>query len=291
MNTKYQEQEFLKNYNTNNYEKPSVTVDVVALTIGEKDETNYRKNTKKRLKVLLMKRTDFPFKDMWALPGGFVDIRETLEDATARVLLNKTDLSKAYLEQLYTWDEIDRDPRHRIFSISYLTLIQEDNLQTKSADKTYEWFNLSMDRIFEKTEKIDGGERWTTIERLEFESEKESFIVTIELTRTMQERLLSQSYRVLENDHIAFDHPKIIAYALKRLREKIEYTPIAFSLMPSRFTLTQLQQVYETILNRVLLKANFRRKIANMVIETEEYKKDAGHRPSKLFKFNNKFDL
>ena len=61
--------------------------------------------------------------------------------------------------------------------------------------------------------------------------------------------------------------------------------------MSEKFTLTQLQQVYEVILGKSLLKANFRRKIANMVEETDEYTKNSGHRPSKLYRFNNKFNF
>ena len=88
---------------------------------------------------------------------------------------------------------------------------------------------------------------------------------------------------------IAFDHARIIAYGIERLRNKIEYTDIAFSLMPRYFTLTELQQVYEVILDKELLKANFRRKIADRVEETNRYRKAAGHRPSKLYTYRREF--
>ena len=91
--------------------------------------------------------------------------------------------------------------------------------------------------------------------------------------------------QILQSD-LAFDHAKILIYAIERLKNKVEYTTIAFNLMPPKFTLTKLQQVYEILLDKPLLKANFRRKIADMVIETEEYEENAGHRPSKLYKFN-----
>ena len=91
--------------------------------------------------------------------------------------------------------------------------------------------------------------------------------------------------QILQSD-LAFDHSKILIYAIERLKNKVEYTSIAFNLMPEKFTLTKLQQVYEILLDKPLLKANFRRKIADMVIETEEYEENAGHRPSKLYKFN-----
>ena len=96
---------------------------------------------------------------------------------------------------------------------------------------------------------------------------------------------LSIYTQILKSD-LAFDHAKILIYAIERLKNKVEYTTIAFSLMPEKFTLTELQRVYEILLDKSLFKANFRRKIADMVIETEEYEESAGHRPSKLFKFN-----
>ncbi len=91
--------------------------------------------------------------------------------------------------------------------------------------------------------------------------------------------------QILESE-LAFDHAKMLIYAIERLKNKVEYTTIAFNLMPEKFTLTKLQQVYEILLDKPLLKANFRRKIADMVIETDEYEENAGHRPSKLYCFN-----
>lgn len=283
------EQAFLEGYRADEFERPSVSVDVVAFTVRDDEAENYRKNAEKKLEVLLMKRTDFPFKDRWALPGGFVGIDEDMEEAAQRVLKSKTDLSKAYLEQLYTWGAVDRDPRHRIFSISYLTLLREANLKEQSRNKNYEWFALNMKTLREEWEESEKGYRLTRIEEIRLESEKESFTVQIKWNRTLQNGIIEQVCEILENESLAFDHAKIIAYALRRLREKIEYSPLAFSLMPERFTLTQLQQVYERILGRELLKANFRRKIAPMVIETDDYKKDSGHRPSKLYRFNTRF--
>lgn len=284
-----EEQRFLDSYRADEFEKPSVSVDVVAFTVRDDEAENYRKNAKKKLEVLLTRRTNFPFKDRWALPGGFVGIKEDTEEAVQRVLRNKTDLSKAYLEQLYTWGAVDRDPRHRIFSISYLTLVQEANLKEKSQAISYEWFALSMNPLSEELVESATGYSLTRSEEICFESASEAFTVKIKWNRSMQNGLIEQSCELSENESLAFDHAKIIAYALRRLREKIEYSPLAFSLMPNRFTLTELQQVYELILGKELLKANFRRKIAPMVIETEDYKKDSGHRPSKLYRFNAGF--
>ncbi|GAE87969.1 Nudix-related transcriptional regulator NrtR [Acetivibrio straminisolvens JCM 21531] len=121
---------------------------------------------------------------------------------------------------------------------------------------------------------------------MKLSNEEENLSAVIKTVKTVEGKISRVEREIVESNGIAFDHAKIIQYAIERLRNKIEYTDIAFNLMPARFTLTELQQVYEVILDKELLKANFRRKIADMVIETNEYTKDAGHRPSKLFKFN-----
>jgi len=120
---------------------------------------------------------------------------------------------------------------------------------------------------------------------LRLSDEEDNLSAVIKVVKTVEGRVSRVEREIVESHGIAFDHAKIIEYAVERLRNKIEYTDIAFNLMPERFTLTELQQVYEVILVGAV-KANFRRKIANMVIETNEYTKDAGHRPSKLFRFN-----
>jgi hypothetical protein len=93
-------------------------------------------------------------------------------------------------------------------------------------------------------------------------------------------------YEIVSNDGLAFDHAKIIACAIDRLRGKVNYTDIALHLMPMLFTLTELQQVYEVIMDKELLKAAFRRKVADLVVETDHYTENAGHRPSRLYRRN-----
>lgn len=126
-------------------------------------------------------------------------------------------------------------------------------------------------------------QRWF---KLTLSNDDDELYAIVKTEKTVDGKITSIKREIVESHGIAFDHAKVIQYGIERLRNKIEYTDIAFNLMPSRFTLTELQQVYEIILDTELLKANFRRKIADMVVETNEYTKDAGHRPSKLFRFN-----
>ena len=210
------EKQFLEQYSSEEYEKPSVAVDLVLFTID--DDT---------LKCALIKRDQHPFMDMLSLPGVFVGINESLDDAVRRGIKAKAGLHDIYFEQLYTWGEVDRDPRMRIISVSYLALVPIEKLDTTAELYSY-------DEICEMT--------------------------------------------------LAFDHKKIIEYSRDRLKNKANYTNIAFEFLQEEFTLPQLQRVYEILLDKPLYKANFRKKIEPLIQDTEKMTSGEAHRPSKLYK-------
>jgi 8-oxo-dGTP diphosphatase len=116
------------------YEKPSVTVDIVIFTIKDK-----------KLKVLLIKRALEPFKGKWALPGGFVRIHESIEDAAKRELQEETGVKDVYLEQLYSFGDPKRDPRGRVITIAYMALINSDEIKLVANTDAIEteWFEIS----------------------------------------------------------------------------------------------------------------------------------------------------
>ena len=136
------EEEFLKNYNSDRFEKLSMTADILLVSVSDQESSNYRKTSKKMMSILLVKRSDYPYKDQWCLPGGFLDVKsETLEECARRVLKNETNLSNIYLEQLYTFDGLDRDPRMRVVSTSYIALVEEETFLAnpqKYIDNAYE---------------------------------------------------------------------------------------------------------------------------------------------------------
>jgi len=135
------EKEFLKDYNSNNFEKLSMTSDILILSVSSEAQTNYRKNDRKMMSVLLVKRNDYPYKGKWCLPGGFLDPKkETLEECAKRVLKRETNLSNIYLEQLYTFDSPNRDPRMRIVSTSFVALIDRERLTDKVEHAS--WFDI-----------------------------------------------------------------------------------------------------------------------------------------------------
>ncbi|OAA90207.1 NUDIX hydrolase [Clostridium ljungdahlii] len=280
------EEEFLKQYDDSIYEKPSLTVDMLIFTVMNEKKENYRKLPEKSLKILLVKRGDHPYIGKWALPGGFVGINESLDEAALRVLRSETNIDDIYMEQLYTWGEVDRDPRTRVISSSYMALVDSSSLSIKagSDEEDAAWFNVSYNLLQEKKEAVEKGYIYEQIVQIKLWNENEDLSAKIKIVENPDGKV---SREIMESTGIAFDHGKFIEYAINRLRNKIEYTSLAFNLMPELFTLTELQQVYEVIQGKELLAAAFRRKVANMVVETNQFTKDAGHRPSKLFRYNS----
>lgn len=270
------------------YFKPSVTVDSIIFTIRDSQTENYRKLPEKKLEILLVKRAQEPYKDKWSLPGTFVGEKETLEEAVNRSLAEKTNIKDIYLEQLYTWGAPERDPRTRVISTSYMGLVDSDNIQIKAGKyvEDIDWFDVQLKLLKESNKEKKNG--YYKTEEIEILLTNKNTVLKskVKVVKELVNGNLIIYTQILQSD-LAFDHAKLLIYAIERLKNKVEYTTIAFNLMPERFTLTQLQQVYEILLDKPLLKANFRRKIADMVIETDEQEENAGHRPSKLYKFNN----
>lgn len=202
-----------------------VTVDVVIFTV--RDDA---------LQLLLVQRGTTPFKDRWALPGGFIREHEPLEQAALRELEEETGVRDVYLEQLYTFGDPGRDPRGRVITVAYYALIASDR-QTLAAGTDA------------------AAARW---------------------------------WPAGSPPPLAFDHRDILEYAVERLRNKLEYTTVGFQLLPARFTLTQLQRVYEAILGRALDKRNFRRKMELLDVLTplEEWVQEGAGRPAQLYRFS-----
>lgn len=282
------EKEFLSAYDDSKYKKPSITVDMLIFTVTDGFKPSYRKLPQKVLKVLMIKRGNHPYMGQWALPGGFVSIDESLDDAALRELKEEVNIDNIYMEQLYTWGEVDRDPRSRVISCSYMSLVDSSYLNIKAGDDADDarWFTVKSSVMGRHKTEIPGGSISEDLIRIELSEGSLQLFAVIKITKKIKGKILSEDREIIESNGIAFDHGKIIQYGIERLRNKIEYTDIAFNLMPSMFSLTELQQVYEVILDRKLLKANFRRKISGMVIETDKHVRDVGHRPSKLYRFN-----
>ncbi len=269
------------------YFKPSVTVDTIIFTIRDSEVENYRKLPEKKFQILLVKRSQEPYKDKWSLPGTFVGKEERFEEAVNRCLEEKANVKNIYLEQLYSWGEPSRDPRGRVISTSYMGLVDSNEIKIKAGKNVedVEWFTIKLNTLKETNKENKDGYYKTEDIQILLEGKNKVLKSKVRVVKELVNGNLIIYTQILKSD-LAFDHAKVLIYAIERLKNKVEYTTIAFNLMPKTFTLTQLQQVYEILLDKPLLKANFRRKIADMVIETDGQEENAGHRPSKLYKFN-----
>jgi 8-oxo-dGTP diphosphatase len=209
------------------YPRGALTVDCVVFGLDDEE-----------LKVLLIQRDLPPFEGTWALPGGFVHVDESLDEAARRELEEETGLTNVFLEQLYTFGAVDRDPRERVVSVAHYALVK-----------------LSEHRVQAATDARDAA--W---------------------------------FGVHDAPTLAFDHATILNMALERLRGKLRYQPVGFELLPKKFALSQLQRLYELVLERKLDKRNFRKRVLAMdlLIETDEVQQDVAHRAARLYRFDER---
>jgi 8-oxo-dGTP diphosphatase len=212
---------------TYEYPRAALTVDCVVFGFGEGE-----------LKLLLIERGLEPFKGRWALPGGFVRVEETIDAAARRELAEEAGLTNVFLEQLYSFGDVDRDPRERVVSVAYYALV-------KSAEHA---------------------------------------------VRAATDAANAQWFPVSEVPKLAFDHATILAAALARLKAKVRYQPIGFELLPPKFTLSQLQHLYEAVLGTELDKRNFRKKVLSfgLLVPLKETQRTGRHRPAQLFQFDDR---
>lgn len=286
------EAEFIEQYKKtekNKYEKPSITTDMVIFTVATEKAPDKRKKAEKELQLLLIRRGGHPYKGDWALAGGFMGIGEDLDTAVQRELKEETGVDGVYAEQLYTWSAVDRDPRMRIVSVSYLALVDQEKLPPLQAGDDAEdvrWFTINDKTVEIRDESVDGMRKRTEEIKLELTSGNINVSATVERATVTDGANTRTTMTMTNHDGIAFDHAEIILYSLERLRGKVNYTNIAFNPVGEEFTLPDLQQVYEVILGRELNKVQFRRHVEEMVVDTGREIKTGAYRPSKLYKYN-----
>ena len=194
----------------------------------------------RELKVLLLKRNFQPAKGEWSLMGGFLKNNEAIDEAAKRILNQLTGLSDVYMEQLYTFGEVDRDPGAQILSVAYFALI-------KINDSDLELVK-------------NHGATWIPISSM---------------------------------PKLIFDHSAMIDRALKKLQIRARTQPIGFELLPDKFTIPQLQGLYEAIYNKTLDKRNFRRKLLSMDLleKQEEKEKESSRKGAWYYRFDtNKYE-
>lgn len=217
----------LKSYSTE--DKVLLAVDCIIFGFDDED-----------LKVLLIQRDFEPEKGKWSLIGGFLKKNETLDDAATRILFSLTGVHNIYMEQFYTFSEVDRDPEDRTISVSYYALIKiKDHDKDLNENYNAQWFSLS------------------------------------------------------NAPKLIFDHNEMLGRAVRRLQRRSSIRPIGFELLPEKFTMRQLQKLYEAILNKELDKRNFINKINSMdvLIKLNEKDMTSSTKGSYLYMFDqDKYD-
>lgn len=279
------EKEFLDRYQPKDYPRPSVTVDMLLFTVDSRmAEGNVLPN--QELKILLIKRKNHPYIESWALPGGFVDINENLDEAARRELKEETNIENVYMEQLYTWGEVARDPRMRVISVSYLALVQKEHCREQAGDDAADaaWFTVRKTKAEELSKTAS---TWLLSLENEEKQVRIQYLVTEKTEKNGVLKLVDSKVELCDESafRLAFDHAEIINKALDRIRNKTEYTPLLFNLLPQEFTLSQAQHVYEAMLGRSVSKPGFRKKFAPVVEECEKREEHVGYRPSQYYRY------
>ncbi|WP_432409098.1 NUDIX hydrolase [Wukongibacter sp. M2B1] len=293
------EKEFLNAYNTEKYNatKFSVTSDCLIFTVENADGKEESIDLDdKRLKIALIQRANHPHIDKWALPGGFVNKgRETSLEAAKRELGEETEISGIYLEQLYTLDDIERDQRDHIISVSYMSLVDkiEKELRAGSDAKKAEWFEVERKVTQINKSIIENGfirEKFIDIVLIK---EDIKIISKIKEVTAVKNRARRTKLELVNRGGLAFDHAIVINLALDRIKNKVEYTDIMFNLLPEYFTIAEAYKVYQLTTNKNDTVQNFRKKFKNvrkMIIETDKTTKKYSPRPAKLYKLNIHWD-
>ena len=287
-----EEKAYLAGYDITRFERPSLATDIAIFSIMEKGEQeNYRKLPEKALKILLIKRATYPFKDLWALPGGFCRQGEDVQETAMRELYEETHVKAAYLQLAGTFGEVGRDPRGWIISNTFLSLVDGTDCKPRGGSDAWEakWFSVELTAKEEKRKLQEEMAELVTEYELILRHE-ESGVCLRALVKEHKQFVNYHEkvhYEIVDSEGLAFDHAKIMVHTILFLRKSVKNDwRLAFDLMPEFFTLTQLQNTFELVLDEKLLPANFRRKVDELVIETEQIMEGNGHRPAKLFKRN-----
>ena len=247
-------------YSIEQYDRPSVAADAVVFGF-DTGEAAFRGGLKqRRLKLLLVRRGEEPFRGKCSLPGGFFRHGETAEQTALRELAEETGISGPKLMQLGVYSKPDRDPRGWILSCAFLALTRTVPPQTAADSDAAAafWADCSCT-----------GESGSTV--LTVTHPDGTLLLRCENGRPVTSLL-------------AFDHAEIIADGFARLRDEVIHHDLIFDLMPELFTVSDLQQPYEIITGTHTSPQNFRKKMTAKLVETEHYSEAAAHRTAKLYR-------
>ena len=278
-----EEKAFCEAYDITKYPQPSIATDIVALTLREMPTENYRNPTEIHASLLLIRRGGHPFRGSWALPGGFLQSTESVEECARRELEEETGLRARALLPVGVYSAPGRDPRGWIVSSAFLLAVPKNANSLRAGDdaKDARWcdfsFSLQGERAILRVATGDG----PIEEHLDVQRTPYGEIAF----RVAADTLADRDGAWNRKEHLAFDHAAIVANALHRLRtEETLARSFAFAFLPETFTLQDLREVFEMMGGERLSIPNFRRKLQPYLEETGLRQHGVGHRPAQLFR-------
>lgn len=211
-------EEFLEDYNPYRYQTPSCTTDAVIFAHSGRLTAELAD-----MKVLLVKRSNHPSIGYWALPGGFIDLKENLDDTARRELEEETGVKGITMEQIAAYGDYDRDPRARVITTAYMALVDEKDVRVQAGDDAADavWCELSLEVRHEEDGGRKDDRRQEYILHIHNDSRRLDTEVVVEHTWTTG-LIREEKYRVLEQGVIAVDHGAIITQALVILKRRLE---------------------------------------------------------------------
>lgn len=212
-------EEFLDAYDPNRYEHPSCTTDAVILSYPDELTEDL-----KGFRVLLVKRSNHPSIGCWALPGGFVNMKEDLDDTARRELAEETGVEGITMEQLSTYGAYDRDPRSRVITTAYMALVREADVKVRAGDDAADavWCDLKLETMYRGTEERENRLYCKEGYRLILQNQSRGLDTTVLVERLWTEGLIrEESYRVTEQGMTAVDHGAILVQALVTIKKRI----------------------------------------------------------------------
>lgn len=261
------EEKFLEEYDISKFERPSVAADMVVFTVTDSIPDNPKKSPVKKLSMMLIKRGEHPYRDFWALPGGFLKMDETIEQCASRELTEETGLEKPYLRQFRTYSGVDRDPRGRIISCAYFSLINNSSeivaASSDAADAA--WFDVCI------SEEENG---FSYI--LEKDGET---LISVRAKEYNDEAVITE-----KNGNLAFDHINIITDAIQYIRFGMDTSEYVFMLLPEKFTIPQMQSVYALVKGRTVSKEVVHRLYDKKMEKTMNAQEGGQHKRAVLYR-------
>lgn len=240
---------------------------LIIFSTDNEERKDVRRLEEKKLQVLLSDNNSFPIFD--------ITDEEYIKDTAAKKIEELFGTSKFYIEQLYTWGDPEYYTEKQEITITYLGIVNKNNI--KIMPDSMSFYDINIENVNPKLQKVS------------LSSDKKNIQYNIETITKRERENVEYTNKLIGNTEISELTAIIIHTGIKRLRNRIENTNIAFSFLNKEFAISELQQIYEIILDKKLVAANFRKKIEPMIKKTDKVVKESAYRPSSRYVFNEDF--